>query len=82
MIINGVTAPAPTPAIVFYFNGINTELCENNILKGVFGVDCHEYIFDNDINNGLDGGMFIFMFWFSVFVVPFVLLHLVHANYY
>ena len=60
--------PTPTPAPTTNFNGIHTGLCGNNILKGVYGIDYNEYVFDNEISNGKIFGMFIFFnfFFFTV----------------
>ena len=46
------------PDSTFYCNGIDSGLSANDILKGVLGADCNEYVFDNEINMG----MFIFVF--------------------
>ena len=63
--------PTPTPAPTTNFNGIHTGLRGNNILKGVYGIDHSEYVFDNEISNRMIFGMFIFIFFkfcfFSLF---------------
>ena len=42
------TCPSPTSATLINFSGNDTRLCENDILKGVFGVDYNEYVFGNE----------------------------------
>ena len=57
------TTPYPAPASVptIEFNDTGNWNTMEYILKGAVGVD---YVFDNEINSGLDGGMFIFVFVF------------------
>ena len=63
--------PTPTPAPTTNFNGIHTGLRRNNILKGVYGIDYNEYVFDNEISNRMIFGMFIFIFFNFFFLVLF-----------
>ena len=46
--------PCPTPQIILIFNIIDTGLCENDLLKGVFGVDYNEYVFGNEMDNEMN----------------------------
>ena len=61
----------PTPAPSTNFNGIHTGLRRNNILKSVYGIDYNEYVFDNEICNGMIFGMFIFIFFLIFFSLSF-----------
>ena len=48
--------PSPTPAptrTTIKFIGIDNELSVKDILKGVFGADYNEYVYDNEINMGM-----------------------------
>ena len=65
---------SPTPQIMFIFNGIDTGLCENYILKGVYGVVLNE--------NNIANGMFDFYFYFSLFVIIIELMNLEHLKFY
>ena len=49
--------------LLHFFSGNDTGLCKNDILDGVFGVDCNEYVFDNEVINEInDNCKFIFIF--------------------
>ena len=61
-LFNGPLCPPPTPAPTIIFTRINTRLPVINVLKGVFGIGLSGNNIDNEINNGLDSGMFIFIF--------------------
>ena len=56
------SAPSTTTAIIF--NGIVNGLSKNDILKGVFSVDCNKYVFDNAMNNEICNGMCTLYFYF------------------
>ena len=54
--------PSPTPAptrTTIKFIGIDNELSVKDILKGVFGADYNEYVYDNEINMGMSDFYFL-----------------------